>query len=90
MKSGKQIIITLIQQDLKHHQLTNGLRSMGFNSDLHTLNIIEVVADLIGVSEEEISEIWMDSYFSFLDQAHLYLKEGRSYYLWRKSVIKYW
>ena len=35
-------------------------------------NIVNIVASLMGMREEEISDQWTEIYFSFLDQAHCY------------------
>ena len=69
---NKELIIQLIQQDLKYNQLITGLRKIGFDTDVHTLEIIEVVAQLMGIESGKISDKWTGTYVSFLDQAHHY------------------
>ena len=62
---NKDIIISRIQQNFKHNQLTTGLSKLG--PDVHSL---EVVARLVSVEKGEVSDQWAKIYFSFLDQAH--------------------
>lgn len=64
------MIICLIQQDLKHNQLTGGLRRLGLDTSLHNLEIIDIVAELMGV--EEVSDKWVEIYVGFLEQANKY------------------
>jgi hypothetical protein len=66
----EDLIVSLIQQDLKHNQLTTGLRNVGLEPDVHCLEIIEVVARLMGVEKDNVTDQWAETYFSFMDQAH--------------------
>ena len=44
----QEIILNLIQQDLKHNQLVIGLDKLGLEgSDIHNLRILEMVSNLI-------------------------------------------
>jgi len=53
--SQKELIISLIQQDLKHSQLILGLDELGMDaSDKHSLEILDVVANLMQVPDGEI------------------------------------
>jgi len=72
MESKKDLIIRLIQQDMKHNQLTGGLQKIGLNVDLHHLEIIEVVIKLMELSTGDASDQWAKTYFSFLEQAAEY------------------
>ena len=72
MKSNKTLIIGLIQQDLKHSQLTSGLESVGLDTSIHTLAIVEIVARLMGAGKADISDKWAETYFSCLDQAQTF------------------
>ena len=69
---NKELIISLIQQDLKHNQLTTGLTLIGHDSEIYSLEIVDIVAQLMGIDKDEISDQWADIYFSFFDQAHHY------------------
>ena len=68
-KANEELIITLILQDLKHNQLTYGLEKLSLKPGIHCLDIIEVVAQLMGIPKEEISEQFREIYYSFLKQA---------------------
>lgn len=70
--NNKQLIIELIAQDMKHEQLIDGFYKLGFSSDLHGLNISGVVAELLGIKEENISWDWFEIYMDFLGQAKHY------------------
>jgi hypothetical protein len=68
----KSQIIRLIQQDLKHTQLTEQLRHMGWDDGgLYSLDLMTLVAELL-----EVPQIKMDQfaaiYGKFLDQATAY------------------
>ena len=67
----KKLTIRLIQQDLKHTQLCDGLRRLGLHDNgLHSLNILPLVAELMGISQT--SDDWEDVYLSFLKKASDY------------------
>lgn len=69
---NKQLIIELLMQDMKHEQLIDGLYKLGFSSDLHGLNISGVVAELLGIKEDDIDSEWFEIYMDFLSQAKHY------------------
>ncbi len=62
----------LIKEEMKHEQLIQALQQLGFNSDLHGLDISGVVAELMGIPEGNMSWEWFDVYMSFLEQAGHY------------------
>lgn len=66
--SNKELIIALIQQDLKHSQLVSGLDSLGLEaSDKHCLQILEIVSELMGVPVDgEIEFAWGRMYVSLM------------------------
>ncbi len=68
---NKELIINLIQQDLKHNQLTAGLRRIGLEGDdIFYLGILELVAQLMKVPNELcIGDRWNETYISFMDEA---------------------
>ena len=48
--SNKELIVSLIQQDLKHSQLVLGLDELGMEaSDKHCLDILDIVYNLMKV-----------------------------------------
>ena len=69
MQTDKTLIIQLIQQDLRHNQLTGGLRKTGLHTDLHNLELLTVVARFMGIGREEVSDEWGEIYVSFLEKA---------------------
>jgi len=72
MKTNKDIIIKLLIQDMKHEQLINGMQQLGFESDMHGTDISTIVATLMGIAEDNISEDWMNVYLSFIRKAKEY------------------
>ena len=57
--SDKELIINLIQQDLKHSQLVLGLDELGMEaSDKHCLEILDIVANLMKVPEGNVEYDW--------------------------------
>lgn len=66
--SNKELIITLIQQDLKHTQLTSGLDKAGLDTEKHHLQLLELVSDLMEVPEQ-IDFDWGQAYYDLLQEA---------------------
>jgi hypothetical protein len=66
----KELIIKLIQQDLKHNQLTGGLQKIGLKTDVHHLELVEVIMALMDKSED--NHQYLKTYFHFLNQAANY------------------
>jgi hypothetical protein len=51
----REFIIKLIEQDIKHNQLTNGLEEIGlYDNERYTLGIVWLVADMMGQEEGEV------------------------------------
>ena len=70
-KSTKDLILKLIQQDLKHNQLTTGLRNLGLDdSGLHCLDILSIVARLMEIPEGEIQDSWGTVYTNFMNESY--------------------
>jgi hypothetical protein len=67
MRVKKDAIIHLILQDLKHNQLTIGLRKLGLEADVYNLEIMDVVAELMGITK--INDTFLKIYIGFLEQA---------------------
>ncbi len=65
--SNKELIINLIQQDLKHSQLILGLDDLGMEaSDKHCLEILDIVANLMKVPDGEIEYEWCGLYVTYM------------------------
>lgn len=59
----KEKIITLIAEDIKHNQLVNGLNSIGLtDNDQYTLNIVWIVAEMMGKPKGKVPDEWLDIY----------------------------
>lgn len=66
----KELIISLIQQDLKHTQLVVGLDNVGLEaSDKHHLQILEIIAKIMQVPEGNIEDNWGQVYYRLLQEA---------------------
>jgi hypothetical protein len=66
----KQLIISLIQQDLKHSQLVLGLDKLGLDaSDNHCLELLDIIAELMKVPEGETEHMWSKTYVSLMAKA---------------------
>ncbi len=66
----KQLIISLIQQDLKHSQLVLGLDQLGLDaSDNHCLELLDIIAELMKVPEGEMEIVWEKKYVSLMAEA---------------------
>lgn len=69
--NNENLIIDLIQQDLKHNQLVGGLANLGLNSKgLHYLDLMDVVSDLMQIPEEgRISDVWGQIYVKYMNES---------------------
>ena len=66
----KELIIKLIQQDLKHSQLVYGLDQLGLNaSDKHCLELLDIIACLMKVPEGQLEVVWGKKYVSLMTEA---------------------
>lgn len=64
---NKELVISLIQQDLKHHQLVTGLDNIGLEAfDKHLLELFDVIYDLMEVPESAESE-WGKTYTKYMN-----------------------
>lgn len=63
----KQLIISLIQQDLKHSQLVTGLDQLGLDaSDKHCLHLLDIIAELMKVPEGHTEIVWGKMYVALM------------------------
>lgn len=67
--NNKELIINLIQQDLKHNQLLSGLEKIGLGVELHYLRILEIVSKLMNVPDGEVDDLWSELYIKFMQEA---------------------
>lgn len=66
---NKELIISLIQQDLKHSQLVLGLDELGMEaSDKHCLDILDIVYNLMKVPGGHVEYDWCRLYVTFMQE----------------------
>ena len=66
---SKELIINLIQQDLKHSQSILGLDDLGLEaSDKHSLEMFDIVADLMQVPEGQLESKWVNVYLAYMSE----------------------
>lgn len=69
---NRELVVQLIQQDLKHSQLTETLRHMGLDDGgLYALDLITIVARLMEVPPHQMDD-FAEVYGTFLDEAPQY------------------
>lgn len=67
---NEQLIIDLIQQDLKHCQLVYGLERLGLQgSTMHQLEILEIIYRLMHIPKEKKSDYLVETYAAFMSMA---------------------
>jgi len=81
----KSQIIHLIQQDLKHSQLTEALRNLGLDDGgLYSLDLMSLIAQLMQVPPEKM-ENFTEIYGSYLDKSAQYTVTYRGESLLQKA-----
>ena len=68
----QHLIIRLIRQDMKHTQLVEGVCRAGFETDRHHLQLMEIVAELMDIPENGLTETWVETYMDYLGKAALF------------------
>jgi len=69
-KRNEQLIIDLIQQDLKYCQLIYGLEKLGLQaSSMHHLDILEVIYQLMFIPNEKKNDYLAETYAAFMSMA---------------------
>lgn len=67
--SNKELIISLIQQDLKHSQLIVGLDRLGLEaSERHCLQLLDIIAHLMQVPEGHKEFDWGRVYVTYMSE----------------------
>ena len=72
---SQELIIQLIQQDMKHQQLVEYICKAGFDTDMHGLGLLPIVAELMGFTGE-IPEWWTEVYMECLGNTAHYPMRG--------------
>lgn len=65
----RDLVIELIRQDMKHQQLVEAICRAGFETDLHHLHIMPLVARLMYPKETEPEAGWIETYMECLGAA---------------------
>lgn len=81
MNINKHLILQLLICELKHEQLLLGLQQAGFNIDGRSLDIMEVVAELMGIPYDELTDEWGMIYTGFMRKVRPYGMEGEEAYM---------
>lgn len=69
-QKNEQLIIDLIQQDLKHCQLVYGLEQLGLQgSSMHHLEMLEIIYRLMHIPSEKKSDYLAETYAAFMSMA---------------------
>jgi len=59
----QELIIKLIEQDIRHNQLLNGLNSIGLtDNDTYTLDLDFIISKLMDLLEDSSLDKWFDKY----------------------------
>lgn len=64
------LITELILQDMRHYQLVFKLEAEDIAMEEHDSNIVEVVAELMGLLPKSSSDQFVSLYISYMEQAH--------------------
>ena len=68
--TNKELIINLIQQDMKHSQLILGLDDLGLEaSDKHCLEMFDIIANLMHVPDGHIEDRWARVYLAYMSES---------------------
>lgn len=65
----KNLILSLIKDDLVHSRLLHGLMALGFDTTDYYLNLNEAIFELAGFRQEQVTEEFREKYFRHLEQA---------------------
>lgn len=66
--SNERLILTLLREDLRSNKLLLGLEQLGVDAERYTLDVSDLVFELMGCSESEANAL-MDVYREAMDQA---------------------
>ena len=71
---NKDLIISLIQCNMQHSQLVLNLENIGLEDrvGVFDINLLEIIALLMGIKKTEIDDDWMETYLNFINQAANY------------------
>jgi hypothetical protein len=66
--SSRSIILTLLREDLRSNKLILGLEALKVDADLYTLDVSDLVFELLGCTKEQADQL-LDLYRELMDQA---------------------
>jgi len=88
--SNEDIIIGLIQMDMKHNQLVGGLEAIGLDGDgLFELGVLEIISKLMEVPGGKIDDRFSTMYSGFLKEATKYKITYRTEALRPQAELSY-
>lgn len=71
----QELIIQLIQQDMKHQYLVESICKAGFEAQDQHLDILKIVAQLMGIAPHAITDEWIAIYMKYLDASSCRFEE---------------
>lgn len=72
----KQLILSLIEDDLLHHKLVDGLSSLHINADAYLLNLSDTIIKLMGFNGQRNEQVF-EHYLQQLKRAgHIDLSQN--------------
>lgn len=69
----KEIIIQLIQQDIKHTRFIESLNALGLTADQYYLNLSTIIFELVGIdcSKVEKSDVILNMYLQLIREPQI-------------------
>jgi hypothetical protein len=67
--TSKELIIMLLIQDMRYHQLVTGITHLGFGNECHGSDVLLCIAALMDIKDGAVSDDWLEGYMDFLRQA---------------------
>jgi hypothetical protein len=87
MSSMKEVICSLIEDDVRHADLLNQLQAVGFNSEEHVLNVSETVFKLTELDKSPYVDILVCGYFDLIKAYHK--QEVKNLDIFTESIYSY-
>lgn len=79
--NNKSLILQLLICEMKHEQLLMGLQHAGFDITGRSLDIMDVVAELMGIPYDDLTDEWGMLYVSFMRKVRPWGMDGEEEYL---------
>ncbi len=68
MNSNGNVIIEIIREDMRFNQYISALRKLGIEVYEFDLDLMSIVAKLMGISYEDMTDTWMELYVTELSK----------------------